>query len=388
MTITGDQNLIKKMNKTIVLDEIKKLELVSRAAISEKTGLNKGTVSSLVNELIESQFVYEAGTGKSSGGRKPVMLLFNHQAGYSIGIDLGVNYILYVITDLSGDIIYEQKESIHDHSTVAILSTLIKTIRELFQKTPKSPYGIIGIGIGVPGIVNEKGTILHAPNLGWKNVKLKQALNDEFKVSVVIDNEANAGTLGENQFGRGQNAENLIYISAGIGIGVGMILRNKIYRGVSGYAGELGHMTIKADGEQCRCGNVGCWELYASEKALLKQSEAISHDENKLQQYIHLAAKGDESVMQNFSQVGVYLGIGISNIINIFNPELIIVGGRLSTAEQWIKDTILSTVEQRALTYHNQKTEVIFSDLRTKSTTLGASTLAISKFFTDHEELI
>ncbi|NDI34601.1 ROK family transcriptional regulator [Chengkuizengella sediminis] len=388
MKITGDQNLIKKINKSIVLDEIKNHKMISRAEISEKTGLNKGTVSALVNELIESDFAYEAGPGKSSGGRKPVMLLFNNQAGYAIGVDLGVNYILSMVTDLSGNIILKQKHSIQALSTNAVLSTLVESIRDLIQKTPKSPYGIIGIGIGVPGIVNDQGTILHAPNLGWKDVQLKQVLFEKFKIPIVIDNEANAGALGEKEYGKGKNIENLIYISAGIGIGTGMILKNEIYRGFSGYAGELGHMTIEAGGEQCSCGNTGCWELYASEKALLNQNQSLSQDEHKLQQYVQLATQDDHLVIGKFNKVGTYLGIGISNIINIFNPELIIVGGRLSTAEPWMKDTILSTVEKRALTYHLQNTEVIFSDLGTKSAALGAASLAISSFFADHEELI
>ncbi|NBI29070.1 ROK family transcriptional regulator [Chengkuizengella marina] len=388
MKITGDQNLIKKMNKTIVLDEVVNHKMISRAEISEKTGLNKGTVSTLVNELLENHLVYEAGPGKSSGGRKPVMLLFNKQAGYAIGIDLGVNYILSMITDLSGNIIVQQKSSLHSLSTDDVIFTLIESIHNLIQKAPKSSYGIIGIGIGVPGIVNDKGTILHAPNLGWRDVQLKQILFEEFKVPIVIDNEANAGALGEKEYGIGKNIKNIIYISAGIGIGTGMILTNEIYRGYSGYAGELGHMTIEASGEQCSCGNTGCWELYASEKALLNQNQSFSHDEHKLQQYVQQASQGDQQVIEKFNKVGTYLGIGVSNIINTFNPELIIVGGRLSTAEPWMKDTLLSTVEKRALTYHRQTTKIIFSDLGTKSAALGAASLAISSFFAEHEELI
>src|SRR5699024_3169411 len=149
-----ESTFVKKENKKIVLDTIKKEFPISRADIAEITGLNKGTVSSLVSDLLKDHLIYESGPGKSSGGRRSVMLIFNKKAGYSIGIDLGVNYLLGVLTDLEGNIIYEKSIKTFELEFQSIKEKLFLLIGDLIESKPPSPYGIIGIGIGVPGVVN------------------------------------------------------------------------------------------------------------------------------------------------------------------------------------------------------------------------------------------
>src|SRR5699024_9230851 len=184
-----------------------------------------GTVSSLVSELINEQFVYESGHGESSGGRRPIMLIYNKKAGYSIGINLDVNYILGVLTDLYGNIISEYSIKLADESSYQeIIDNLFEVIDYFIDVVPRSPYGIIGIGVGVPGIINNRGMLLLAPNLDWENVDLKDVIEQKYHLPVTIENEANAGVFGEMKFGLGENSNHLIYISVGIGIGVGQIL--------------------------------------------------------------------------------------------------------------------------------------------------------------------
>jgi DNA-binding Lrp family transcriptional regulator len=189
--------VVKQENKMIVLDMIRNNATISRAEIANKTGLNKGTVSSLVNELSEEKLVNEFGPGKSSGGRKPLILSFNQHAGYSIGVDLGVNYILGIVTDLKGDILFEKQYSFHQHSFEELLEKLYEMIDTLITHTPESPYGLVGIGVGVPGIVDKNKKILLAPNLNWENVDLRELLEQKYDVPVTIENEANAGAHGE-----------------------------------------------------------------------------------------------------------------------------------------------------------------------------------------------
>ncbi|MBA4493988.1 ROK family protein [Paenactinomyces guangxiensis] len=386
MRITGDQHLIKKINKSIVFETIRQKHPVSRAQISELTNLNKGTVSSLVKELIDDNLVYEIGPGQSSGGRRPVMLLFNHVAGYSIGVDLGVNYILTVLTDLEGNLVREKTTALHDLSFEAIISTLFQSIRTMISQAPDSPRGIVGIGIGVPGIVDETGTILFAPNLGWKNVNLAEMIRDEFHLPVTIHNEANAGAMGEHIFGAGKGVENLVYISVGIGIGTGIIINNALYGGTAGFSGEMGHFVIESHGKKCRCGNRGCWELYASERAFLDQAKSLSAaeaEDGDIDLFIQAANEGNGDVIRLFNQVGEYLGIGLTNIVNTFNPELIIIGNRFAKAEKWISNPIHRVIESRSLPYHRAQLRIAFSSLGTYSTALGASSFAIANFFSD-----
>lgn len=390
MHITGDQSLVKKINKTIVLETIKNKCPLSRAQISELTGLNKGTVSTLVNELLNEDLVSEIGPGQSSGGRRPVLLLFNKNAGHALGVDLGVNYILAVLTNLQGEILEERTVSLRSLTYGSVLETLKQTLQELIALAPPSTYGIIGIGVGVPGIVDDRGKILFAPNLGWKDINLKTALEEEFQVPVTIDNDANAGALGEKKFGAGKNVSNLVYVSVGIGIGTGIIINHELFRGSQGLSGEMGHTIIEVNGKKCRCGNRGCWELYASENALLELVQSVLQDEAKridhpadisIEHIVKWAEKNDPKIINILTQVGEYLGIGVANIINTFNPELVIIGNRLTKLERWLTNPLQRVVESRALPYHQRNLKIHFSNLGIYSCALGASSFAISHFF-------
>jgi predicted NBD/HSP70 family sugar kinase len=419
LKITGDLNLMKKINKSIVLELLRKASPLSRAEVAKTTGLTKATVSTLVAELMEENLLYEIGTGESSGGRKPVLLVFRQDAGYAIGVDLGVRDIHAVLTDLKGTIVHETRSSLRGMDTPEqVLGRLKDCLRRLMNKAPASPYGVVGIGVGVPGITDDKGTVLFAPNLGWRNVPLQSLLEAEFKVPVIIDNEANAGAVGEKEFGIGRNVSNLIYISVGIGIGSGIILKDELYRGASGYSGEMGHITVHADGRPCRCGNVGCWELYASEQAILAEAEALlSPDaadggsgaasgaagsgaetateaddsaaevprQAELEALAALADSGNEAAQELFRRTGRYLGVGVVNIINTFNPELIIIGNRFTLAERWLAPSVREVIQERALPYHRERLRLEFAGLGLRSSVAGAASFAVSGFFADRQ---
>ncbi|MCG1023338.1 ROK family transcriptional regulator [Sutcliffiella horikoshii] len=386
MLHTFNQQVVRKGNKSLVLQTIKEFTPISRADIANKTGLNKGTVSSQVNELLKENLITESGPGVSSGGRRPVMLLFNQVAGYTIGVDIGVNYILGILTDLSGNICNEKITRFDNLTFEQIKVELFDIVDSLISSMPSSHYGIVGIGIGVPGTVNTDGEILLAPNLNWKNVHLKDLMEDRYNVPVLIENEANAGAYGEKKFGAGKESENIIYVSVGIGIGVGLILNGQLYKGNNGFSGELGHMTIEVNGPKCSCGNQGCWELYASEKALVKKAlqENILPEDGKelsLESLMTHAENGEKNVIQVFEAIGKYLGVGIKNIINIFNPEQVIIGNRLASSSKWLEDSIREAQDNTLFT-HQRDLSINFSKLSTHSTALGVAAYASENFLT------
>lgn len=382
---TGDLALVKKMNSYIVLSHIRKHSPVSRARISELTGLNKATVSSLVNDLIESNLVLEIGPGESSGGRKPVLLLFNEKAGHAIGIDLGVNYIRSVLVDLNGNIVSERYERLKQQQQEFAFDKLTTHIDVLMAHASQSTYGIVGIGVGAPGIVDQSGTILFAPNMNWREVPLQQMLYERYQMPVIIDNEANAGAQGEQKYGAGQGIRNLVYLSVGYGIGSGMILDKELYRGTAGFSGELGHLSIAFDGKQCTCGNLGCWELYASEKALLEEAEALGFD--GLDELIAAAEQNNADVLKLFHKIGYFLGIGIANIINTLNPDSVMIGNRMSRAAQWILPSLEQTIRSRALSFHSEQLQILFAELQEHSAVRGAAYYAINTFFEQYKAL-
>lgn len=179
----------------------------------------------MVSEMLEESFVYEIESNQSSGGRKPVLLYFNNLAGFSVGIDLGVNYILGVLTDLNGHIVEEVTQTLTSIEYEDVKNNLVNIIKKLIKKAPESTYGVVGIGVGVPGNVDLDENILFAPNLKWKNVDLKAELQNELHIPVEIQNEANCGVHGEHLYGRGKNVSDLVYISIGVGIGTGIIIK-------------------------------------------------------------------------------------------------------------------------------------------------------------------
>lgn len=374
-TMSWNQQIVKKNNKALVLQLIMEKEPISRADIAQVSGLHKATVSSLVNELLEEELIFESGPGESSGGRRPVILHFNKVAGYAVGVDIGVNYVLCVLTDLKGNILIEKNQSVKRTPYPSIMSIIQSMIQSLTEEMPASRYGIVGIGVGVPGIVNKQGSILLAPNLGWTNIQLKKDLEELFNVPVIIENEANAGAFGEQQFGAGQDFQNILYVSAGIGIGVGIILNKELYQGKNGFSGEMGHMIIDLNGKPCSCGSRGCWEAYASENALLELANTDS-----LESLIELAANRDETAQRLFGEIGTYLGYGINNIINTFNPDQVILGNRLSLARQWIEQPIRTTIENHTLTHHQKEMHLDFPKLGKYSTSLGVSAFVVEKF--------
>ncbi|TNJ68037.1 ROK family transcriptional regulator [Paenibacillus hemerocallicola] len=379
MQTTGDQHLVKKINKTIVLDTIIKHSPLSRAQLSDMTGLHKGTVSTLVNELIDEKLVYEIGLGRSSGGRKPVMLVFHKTAGYAVGVDLGVRYILAVLTDLEGRIVGELQLDLEGGEPEGVLKLVEEAVHSLKAGAPPSPYGIVGAGIGVAGIVDDNGIVLLAPNLGWENVELQRLLQEKLGFPVAIDNEANAGALGELQYGAAREASDIVYLSVGTGIGAGIVIGRQLMKGSGGFSGEIGHTTIETNGKKCRCGNKGCWEQYASESSVMEKARTLGI--GKFDELIALARRESPEAVRLFHEVGESLGIGIANIVNTFNPELILIGNQMTRAEQWIRNPIERAVAHRSLPYSRQQAQIRFASLDTHSAVLGAAHHAISAFF-------
>ncbi|MCC9263281.1 ROK family protein [Bacillus velezensis] len=375
----ADQAFVKKVNQKLLLNEILKNSPISRAKLSEMTGLNKSTVSSQVNTLMKENLVFEIGQGQSSGGRRPVMLVFNKKAGYSVGIDVGVDYINGILTDLEGTIVLDQHHHLECNSPEITKDILIDMIHHFIANMPQSPYGLIGIGICVPGLIDKNQKIVFAPNSNWRNIDLKPFIQKKFNVPVFIENEANAGAYGEKVFGAAKNHDNMIYVSIGTGIGIGVIINNDLYRGVGGFSGEMGHMTIDFNGPKCSCGNRGCWELYASEKALIK---SLKTKEKKVstQDIIDLAHLNDIGTLHALQNFGFYLGIGLTNILNTFNPQAIILRNSIIESHPMVLHSIKSEVSSRVYSQLDNSYELLPSFLGKNAPALGMSSIVIDHF--------
>ncbi|QOQ56677.1 transcriptional repressor XylR [Bacillus amyloliquefaciens] len=375
----ADQTFVKKVNQKLLLKEILKNSPISRAKLSEMTRLNKSTVSSQVNTLMKENLVFEIGQGQSSGGRRPVMLVFNKKAGYSVGIDVGVDYINGILTDLEGTIVLDQHHHLECSSPEITKDILIDMIHHFIANMPQSPYGLIGIGICVPGLIDKNQKIVFAPNSNWRDIDLKSFIQEKFNVPVFIENEANAGAYGEKVFGAAKNHDNMIYASISTGIGIGVIINNHLYRGVGGFSGEMGHMTIDFNGPKCSCGNRGCWELYASEKALLKSLQTKGKKVS-CQDVVDLAHLNDIETLHALQNFGFYLGIGLTNILNTFNPQAIILRNSIIESHPMVLNSIRSEVSSRIYSQLANSYELLPSLLGKNAPALGMSSIVIDHF--------
>lgn len=375
-----DQSSVRQRNLSVILNRLREEAPISRAALAEITGLNKTTVSSLVQELIESQFVREIGIESSGVGRPAVLLDLNPLAGYIISAEIGVDFISVICTDFGPDVIWSHREAI-DPTAMSqrdVLERLLSLL-DRAKKVGRQLCGtLLGISVGVPGLVDEEsGTLLYAPNLRWRDVPVRALLSSVFEVPLIcVDNEANMAALGEYYFGVARGYDEVLYISAGVGLGGGIVRNGHLVRGASGFAGEFGHMTMDPDGEPCNCGNRGCWETQVSQAALFryirraveKGHQTVLLDmvgENlsllTVPMVVEAARTGDSVAVHAFEMVGRHLGIGIASLVNALNPELVVFGGILSLGGEFLLPLVNEEVERRALRWNREATRVVLA---------------------------
>ncbi|BAS27966.1 ROK family transcriptional regulator [Limnochorda pilosa] len=380
---TADQFLVKAFNQGIVLHLLRVQGPLSRADIAKVTGLNKTTVSVLVEELIHRHLVQEVGMGASSGGRRPMLLTLNARAGFVVGADLGVDYFLVVVLDLQAQPIWKRR--VHrvpgtDPSTD--VRQLADLIADGVAAVSPTPLGLLGIGVGVHGPVEHPGgRLLFAPNLGWTDVPVGELLRERFQVPIVVDNEANAGALSELWYAA-QDADTLFYFSVGMGLGTGIVINGEIYRGAAGTAGEFGHTTIDPSGPPCTCGNRGCLETFVSERALMRYLQGSGAEKVATTQEVFQAADaGEARAISALAQLGGYLGIGVANAINTFNPQLVVIGGPIGSGGHHVLNSVRRVVERRALPFPLSRARIVVSALGEEACAIGAGIMILQEFF-------
>jgi glucokinase-like ROK family protein len=374
----GDHALIRQINLSAILFHLRENAPISRAALAEITGLNKSTVSSLVGELIENQFVREVGLESGGVGRRAMLLRLNPAAGCIVSGEIGVDFISVIAADFAAEIIWRHQTRIDPAmGQDVIVEQATALLWRATQEGQSSCHRLLGVAVGVPGLVDQStGALLFAPNLGWKDVPVRTILQQTFDAPVFVDNEANLAALGEHFFGAAQGYGEVLYISAGVGLGGGLVHDGQLCRGATGVAGELGHITMEPDGELCNCGNRGCWETLVSQRALFRRvkravdaghasqiSKAVGGDFSRLTvPLVAEAARAGDSVAQEaFDAIGHSLGIGIASLVNTLNPELVVFGGILSLGWEFLLPPVTEEIQRRALHWNREAMQVVLA---------------------------
>ncbi|WP_411842808.1 ROK family protein [Salinicoccus sp. HZC-1] len=326
-----NQQSIKQFNTNKILKLITSIDTISRADLAKQTGLNKATVSKITDELLNDNLVEDLGYGISSGGRKPKLLRFNPNAKYVVGINIGVRDIDFTVMNMQLEVPYSTRIEIENTDYNVVSQYLEDTFNAALDELRINAERIIEVTIAVPGTVDSDGVIIHAPNLGWKDLDLSETLGSTFHhLPIRVFNEANAGALGElNHIANPEN-QNLVYVSAGIGIGTGIIISGNLYKGRMGTAGEFGHNTIVENGRQCHCGRKGCWEMYASEQALYDSlNQKNINIDLSIENVLSELESNNEKVIESTNELSLYLNIGLENVARALNPDYIVIGNKL-----------------------------------------------------------
>ncbi|WP_066068118.1 ROK family protein [Neobacillus soli] len=374
--LTGDAAYIKKINRSLIISKIIEYGKISRADLAKITGLNKATISVQAADLLAEELIVETQQEHKNLGRRPIMLSINEQAGFVLGVDLDKNSITYTLANINGFPVQTDSIELQSSDYLVILGLLIKHIKAYRQLCEQARYGLVSVVIGIHGIVNKDEMIYFVPQHQWHNKNLKDDLINELGIDVYIENNANLCSFAEKVYKHHQS-ENLLSLSLYSGIGLGIMVKGEALKGYHGYAGEIGHMIVVPDGIPCSCGNMGCWEQYASESSLLKR---VSKQQNKLDlrygDIRNLLLEQEPNTCKQMEHYIKFLSIGINNIINLYNPEILVINSELLR----IYPNAISEIQAHLTSTVSHYCELLISDLGNKASVMGACALAIKNF--------
>jgi len=371
---------IRDINRQIVLNYIRERGPISRAVIARETALQRSTVSLIVDELKIDGLVEEVG-GESTGGRPPSLLSLRTADAVAIGIDVGTSRTVVGTSDLAGRVLeqvqFETKRKPHE-----MINETVAHATRLFDKNKNT---IEGIGVSLPGLVDQETGRSDIPYFKWHDLPLAGELKAAFRVPVTLDNDANAAALAELWFGRPEIREvrDFIMVLVEEGLGTGIVFDGQVYKGEAGAAGEFGHMTIGTDAPvACSYGRRECWESFSSERAALARYERLSGNSNHITcgELIDLAESGNASARLALTETAYYLGIGIANLIQGLAPEAVIVGGPIVRGWSLMANEVDRAVQEsicRSLAY----TPIMASTLGPQPTLMGAISLVLASKF-------
>lgn len=380
---------LRRHNLSTVLTHLHVNGPASRSALTSLTGLNRSTIADLVDEMIDAGFVEEARSSRGPGpGRPSPTVRVRPQGAVVLALDLAVDSLAVATVGLGGHVFntvridrprgrFSPKETVEDARALA---------QPLIASLPDA-YRFVGVGAAVVGVTRRSDGFVHlAPNLGWQDVPLGMLLTDAFDATtpVCVANEADLGALGEQRRGVASGVANLIFISGEVGLGAGIIVAGQPLLGAAGYSGEVGHMLVNPNGQPCRCGSTGCWETEAGEGALCRHA-GLGEPAGRvtIDRLLARAADGDDRSLSAIALVGRWLGLGIADLINLFNPELVVVGGLFYRLFPHLESTLRQGVQSRVLDAPGQLASIQPGALGTDAPLLGAAELALSNVLTN-----
>jgi predicted NBD/HSP70 family sugar kinase len=374
MAKTGNSRYLREMNQARVLDIIRTREGVSRIGLAEATGLSATAVGVIVKSLLEDQYIHETGEGVSSGGRKPTLLQLRPRSWYGIGIDVDARFLYLSVLDHAGQVVWQKRQPGNGAVDPAnLLERAVSLYQEALRETRIPKIRILGLGISVPGIVEREGRrIAFAPNLGWKDVAVREPLADRLGLPVYVENESVCSTICEQWIGSCRDVEDFLHVNIDTGIGAGLFLKGSLYRGTAGSAGEVGHIVVDDEGPQCTCGNRGCLETLASLDGMVRQAGSDSFEA-----FLTSVRAGEPAAVAVMDRASRSLGRAVSMLVNTLNPRRIVLGKRFPEYADLALQTVVRQVKKEALNWPESFVEVVPGSYGEESSSYGAAILPI-----------
>ncbi len=396
---------VKAHNLQAVLLSLLYEDNLSRTELAERINLSSTTITNLITELLKEGLVSESNSNNLESelnrpvGRPRTALCLEPNARFVIGVHVGVGTFRIALTNLRDVIIASHKASFDlQENPLRVVDQIIASIETLISDSQTDRSMILGVGIGLSGLVDFKtGVNVFAPNLNWRQVPVKEVMTSQLGFPVVADNNVRCMALGEAYFGIGRELSSLAFVYGRIGVGAGFIYQGRVFRGSSMGAGEIGHTTLLLHGgELCRCGKTGCLETLVSETAFLYQAQEMTRlhpdgvlarvikenpTQHMMSHIVESARQGDESVQGMLADRAYYLGVALANMVNIYNPEMIILGGLFTQAGDYFINPLKKTVRKMSFGGLGKRVRIEATGFGWKAGVIGAAALALTHFF-------
>ncbi len=403
-------NLVKLHNLRVVLQSLLYEPDLSRVQLAQRTLLSNTTITNLLSQLLEQGVVSELNNGEDetgklrSVGRPRTSIHLESNARYAIGMHIGVGTIRVAITNLLDEMVINSMEHFDINAPSSqVMAQMSTAIEKILVESQIERSKILGIGIGASGLVEvATGINLLAPNLNWHDAPLRDFFQERLHLPVFVDNNVRAMAMGEAYFGLGRGVDSLAFVYGRVGVGAGLIFRGQPFRGSISGAGEIGHNVMLLEGgEPCRCGNRGCLETLVSEPAILRYADKIAElhpnailahtirerqDLVPIERVFTAARVGDQEVLQMLDERAYYLGVALAALVNLFNPEMILLGGIFSSGEDFFLETAKRVTREMAFGGMGKQVRITSTSFGWRAGVLGAAALALMHFFYQPEQ--
>ena len=405
------QDALRRHNLALALGEVARRGPISRAQLANRVGLTKGTVSTLVDTLIDAGLVHELTPEAGLVGRPGSPLALNPDGPAALGLDINSDYTAACLVDMTGRVrerVVDRRDNRAD-GPAPVLDSAAAIATRLMRAAHRAGLRVAGVGVGVPGLVDADGLLRVAPNLpGWHDIAVAEMLRDRLDVTttvtspkvgagarddvrvVRVDNEANLAALGELWYGGDTTARDFVYVSGEIGVGAGIVVRGRLFRGVRGFAGELGHVTVDPSGPPCGCGSRGCLEQVAGQDAILRAAGITAtagtlagDPDGSAAELTRRARAGDSAAVSALVAAGRCLGIALSAVLNLVDVPVVVLGGLYAATAPWVRPAVADELRARVVANAWAPVEVVVSKLGSEAAMRGAAGVALRRILDD-----